>query len=971
MTPIPEQSSRVARTRKYLPWAIFAAALVVYIATLNRWISFTSLPYATRVMGLAWGPSLHEPLFWLVTSPFQLLPVAARPYSLNLFSALCGALALGFLGRSVLLLPHDRTQEQRDKERAEFGLLGVRLAWVPAVFAVMACGFQLTFWENATVASGEMFNLMLFAFIIRCILEYRVDERATWLLRAALVYGLAIPNNWAMISYLPLFLVALIWVRGLAFFNVQFLLRMFLAGSVGLLLYLLLPIVQSHSHLASVPFWTALKANLKDQETYLQVFFNRYRLFSSDRPLWILILPSLLPILLMAIRWPSYFGDTSPLGVAIASFTFHLVHFVLLLLCIWVALDPGMSPRFHIEEPLRPYLPMLTFYYLGALSIGYFTGYFLLVFGEAPARGQRNVQFFQYLNMGVRLLLLILVVMAPILLVLRNLPQVKLANGRMYSDLAASLVKGLPKDSVVLSDDWRRIALAQIHAGRDRKNFIFLDTDALKWPDYQGHLKKQYGEQWPFKVPADKKALTKDFELMDMVRQLSATHPLYYLHPSFGYYFEMFYPVPRGMVYELARCPTNSLLNPPVSDAVVAENESFWSGARSGALKPLLDTRSTNGHLIFRAVQGLEEKLRLPRAAEANAAAVGALYSRSLDFWGVQLQRRGELQKAAAALQLAKDLKEDNIAATVTLAFNQNLQAGKRQGAALGRSVEDQFDKYRDWEQVLNINGPFDEPAVCFEQGKLFVKNTLNRQAAQEFYRAAQLIPESLTARLLLAQLSVQQNFPTEALDWVKKIKSDPLLERGTETNLETVLNVEAASYFLLHKPEEAKRAVDDALERDPTNPLLRTTAVQLYFNFGVFSNAIPILDHELSLSPTNSEALAKKGYALMQMTNYNEALPLFSKVLETQTNNHMVRLDRAIGYLKLDKLDEARGDYEKLQKVFPTAYQVYYGLGEVAYRKHETNEAIRNYEMYLGNAPTNSERKTIAERVEEMKHPH
>ena len=39
--------------------------------------------------------------------------------------------------------------------------------------------------------------------------------------------------------------------------------------------------------------------------------------------------------------------------------------------------------------------------------------------------------------------------------------------------------------------------------------------------------------------------------LVQLLSRLAQTNSLYYLHPSFGYYFEFFYPEPHGLVYKL------------------------------------------------------------------------------------------------------------------------------------------------------------------------------------------------------------------------------------------------------------------------------------------------------------------------------------------------------------------------------------------------------------------------------------
>ena len=70
---------------------------------------------------------------------------------LNVFTAVCAALTLAILARSVRLFSHDRTKEQRLREGGEFALLSVRAAFLPAAFAVLLLAAQLTFWQNAVV----------------------------------------------------------------------------------------------------------------------------------------------------------------------------------------------------------------------------------------------------------------------------------------------------------------------------------------------------------------------------------------------------------------------------------------------------------------------------------------------------------------------------------------------------------------------------------------------------------------------------------------------------------------------------------------------------------------------------------------------------------------------------------------------------------------------------------------------------
>ena len=279
-----------------VPWLVAAAALLVYLITVNKWVTFGSLGRVATVSGLGWESPRVEPLYMLLTYPLHLLPAGLLPLGLNLFSVVCSVLVLALLARCVSLLPHDRTEAQRIRERGPQARLTIRMAWLSPVIAALVLGLQLTFWENATVASGEILNLLVFAYVVRCLLEFRVDGQDSWLYRSALVYGLGMTNNWAMGGFFPLFLVALVWMKGLAFFNLRFLTRMFLLGLAGLSLYLLLPAVGTFSGRGDAGFWELLRTNVGAQKFFLTTYvFSPRALFKGDHPLWVLALPSCCP----------------------------------------------------------------------------------------------------------------------------------------------------------------------------------------------------------------------------------------------------------------------------------------------------------------------------------------------------------------------------------------------------------------------------------------------------------------------------------------------------------------------------------------------------------------------------------------------------------------------------------------------------------------------------------------------------
>jgi tetratricopeptide (TPR) repeat protein len=137
-----------------------------------------------------------------------------------------------------------------------------------------------------------------------------------------------------------------------------------------------------------------------------------------------------------------------------------------------------------------------------------------------------------------------------------------------------------------------------------------------------------------------------------------------------------------------------------------------------------------------------------------------------------------------------------------------------------------------------------------------------------------------------------------------------------------------------------------------------------------LFTNALAVIDRKLKSAPDDPLWLYMRGSVDVQLKKYDAAIADLSRVLAAQTNNYGALFDRAVANLQSDKLDAARADYQQLQQNFTNSFAVVYGLGEIAYRRHETNEALRNYEIYLANANTNTdEAKTVAERLKSLKH--
>ncbi|HEX5219102.1 MAG TPA: tetratricopeptide repeat protein [Verrucomicrobiae bacterium] len=950
----------------WLPWILGLAALGLYLITLNRSLSFLpewmaffgAAPSGVRIAGWNWQPELFAPAYFAVTFPLHWLPPTIAPIATNLFSTVCAALVLVQLARCVALLPHDRTRDQRDRTEDKHALLTFSLAWLPPVFAVLVCALGLNFWEHSTNGTVEMFDLLLFAYVVRALLEYRIDDRETRLYRAAFVFGVGMSSNPAMIGFFPFFVLALVWSRQLAFFNLRFLGRMALWGFVGLLFYLLLPAIASMAQDSSTTFWQALKTNLIVERQVLTFF--------RGKTLLLLSLTSVLPIFLLSIRWASQFGDPSRIGAVLTTIIFHFCHIVVLLACLWVAFDPPFSPR-----KVGMGFAFLPLYFLGALAVGYYSGYLLLVSRAIstrlrPASGPaQTIQHVTTVAIGI------LLIATPLALLYRNYPQIRLTNGSWQNQVAADLASGLPPNGVILSDDPLRLLLVQDWLARQGRSgdFIALNTHWLKQPEYHRALKRRYPD-WVTPTSNNPDARTfNDNELVNLLLKLASEKPVYYLHPSFGYYFEFFVPEPAGLGAQLRFYPGTNLIAPQISSEVIARNEKFWAGARAGVLKTLLPvTRPPDETRRLSLIEKFFAALQVTPDPDPQLVGMGALYSRSLVSWGVALQRAGQPEKAGPHFALATELNPDNVAAQVNLETNKKLQAGENL-ASPSKLVEDWFGKYRSWEEALNQNGPFDEPTRTYAQGYVFAQGNLLRQAAQEFNRVRNLVTNDLASRLWLAQLNLTLNFPDQALAMASEVRDCATLTPGASTNLTDLFTLEASAYFAKKEPEAATRLIEENLKANQDNLPLMGAACRTYADNRRYTNALDVTERMIAQQPENPVLWLNRGCFLVELNNYDDAIKSFDRVINLESTNYTAILYRAIANLRSDKLDDALRDYETVQRQFPKQYQVFYGLAEIAYRRKDTNTALRHYESYLSNTPPNfPEANFVAGRIRELR---
>lgn len=923
-----------------LPWLIAAGAFVLFLLTRHPWMSAASLPVVAKVTGWDWLPGQLGPAAWLVTAPVRLLPAAAQPAVLNVLAALCGALSLGLLAKAVALLPHDRTREQRQREKSDFTFLSTPLAWVPPVAAALFAGLQVTWWEHATAFTGEMVNLLIFAFCVFAILRFRVatDETADrWLLAVAFLAPFAAVGNWGMTGFLPLFLVAAIWVKGIPFFEGRFLTRAMLCAAAGFAFVLFNPLLQK-LHGNPAPLLQLVRIDLGLQKAVF-AGFPKYLLL-------IFGLTSLLPVLLMGIRWPSTFGDLSAAGASATNLLFKLIHAAFLAACVAVAFDPPFSPR-ELGFGL-PYLPL---YFLGALSIGYFSGYLLLVLGEpSQSRTVRVSPSEQAMGRAAAWLLALGLVGGGIALGVRNLPALRAQNSTALRELGEHLAASLPAaDIAVLSDDpgLLHLASAAVSGRPEAARAAFLDTRYLPYHAYQNHLARRHAGRWPEFDLARLSEPVPDIALVQQVAALSVSNRLFYLHPSFGYYFEAFHVAPTGAVFELVLRHTNQ--PPPSLAAAVAGSAPRWREIREAVAGPA----------------GLAP-MRERRAPDAPFLA-GA-YGRALNAWGVAVQRAGDPAEAGRFFAAAARLDTNNLVAAANLAFNARLQSPAGTNPPITLLAAAQLPvRFRDLRTYFLYGGPADEPNHLFTFAAIMGDGGLNLQALEAFERLAALRPDSAQAAVALAAARVRAGRFDEALGQIQQLRQrrDVPLAPAQQDDL---TSIEALARLGLGDVRSAEAALRAAAAARPDDLAPLHTLVRVYIQAGEFANALAALDQIIARQPDDPRPVVTRGAVQIAMQDHAGALLTLDPLLARQTNNVPALVNRALALSALKRHDDAARDYRALIALAPHLHDAWFHLGELDFQRGNFAAARRNYARFLDAAPPGSDlARQARDRLAEM----
>jgi tetratricopeptide (TPR) repeat protein len=927
MNPMDEApvSSRLFVTRK-LPWILAGVAFAAFLITRNAWIGPNSLRAVFEAAGWGFENDFAQPLHQIFGMALSSLTGPKFPGQANLLTAAMAAVVVYLLARCVALLPHDRRHEERIREFSDIALLTIPLAWVPPVLAVGLLAFQSTFWQHATAFTGEMIDLLIFAIAVRNLLEYRLDRRESRLWMVSCLLGMGMANSYAFLGFLPMFLTAIVWIRGWSFFNLAFLARMFLAGLVGLSLLLWIPLSAKMSGRLDEGFWSLLRSGLELKAGQLLMYPRGRFLF--------LALMMIAPLVGAGIRWPSRMG--AGLDTLAANVAWQVLALAWFGLCIAVAFDVKFSPR-----QLGYGVPLLTFSFCASLAVGYFAGYYLLVWTGRPdsrhAYGIRSGTVALSRLAGLSVLALTLLV--PVGLVARNWRVVVADNGPALREYVLTMLAPLHRAPGLVFAEDPMLAMA-LTAGNEalgaKAGHLVVNTRLAPMRAYRQFMARRHGERWPaLKTIAEANENIAGLWLT-LATQAAGSNQTFFASSVFSFFAEPFDFRPVGSLH--GAIPRRGLLPSVPSEGEFEQVRRFWR-----EVQPSLDAVARDAAL-----------------GSANAVQVGALWSRSANASGVFLQEWGRLKEAGDLFREALRLNTNNVSARVNQQVNQAL-------AAAGPIPADLVKVWDGKAGLLDLHGPVDEPEFLrvFGNALLAQKDDMVRRAAVSFARASRLSPTNQFNRFGFIAAALAIGDLASATNALNELRGDPGRARWNPLEKAGLAEAEGRVLIAMNQWAAAEAPLVEARRLNPGNPELCDYLSYLYLLLGKTDQSLAMTEAWEKVAKSDPAPMSRRALILMQLGRHGPAVEALTQVLDRDSSNPVARVNRAIARLMLKQFAESRSDYERLIKDGRETFQVQFGLAEIARQEKRPAEELKHLERYLELAPKNtSEHTNVVTRV-------
>jgi tetratricopeptide (TPR) repeat protein len=159
-------------------------------------------------------------------------------------------------------------------------------------------------------------------------------------------------------------------------------------------------------------------------------------------------------------------------------------------------------------------------------------------------------------------------------------------------------------------------------------------------------------------------------------------------------------------------------------------------------------------------------------------------------------------------------------------------------------------------------------------------------------------------------------------------------------------------AWFAEGKLEEAARAYQRAIEKEPQDPIYYYNLGIVYTRLQRYKEAITVFRQMLELQPQSYSAHKNLGelYGLLQ--DYRQALPYFQEAVELSPEDPEAFYNLGVCLLNTGAIRKAEQAFVKVTELQPDYPLAHYRLGMVYVNQNKKDEAILHLEKFLELAP-------------------
>ena len=242
--------------------------------------------------------------------------------------------------------------------------------------------------------------------------------------------------------------------------------------------------------------------------------------------------------------------------------------------------------------------------------------------------------------------------------------------------------------------------------------------------------------------------------------------------------------------------------------------------------------------------------------------------------------------------------------------------------------------------------------------------------ALQQWQRAAQLNPDSVTALDWIAKTRIEAGQYTEAMDllagtqgsedltvdYLVAASKASLTEKGISTaeqalaahpgwnRLRTAL---ATVLVQRNRFEDSLKLLRSAREAEPGSVELQTLTLRVLLLMGDTDAAQPYADGLLAAEPGTFDALYLNGLLKRQSGDFAEALPLLKRAVALQPNHFDARFNLGIVYAKLHHLAEAKQELLRASTLPDATAEVHFQLASALRSSGDASAADAEMKVY------------------------